>query len=64
MICMSEEKQKSSTFFQMITLAASGASGKRIRLLDDIDWQKVIRYAREQGVLPLIGCALLHNPDI
>lgn len=64
MMCMSEENQKSSVFFQMITLAVSGASGKRIHLSDDIEWQKVIQYAREQGVLPLIGCALLHNPDI
>ena len=56
MMCMSEENQKFSAFFQMITLAASGASGMRIHLSDDIEWQKVIQYAQEQGVLSLIGC--------
>ena len=48
----------------MITLAASGASGKAVSFPDTIDWQNVIRYSREQSVLPLIGCACLHDPDI
>lgn len=61
---MSEDKQKFKAFLQMITLSASGASGKTICLSDIIDWQKVILYSQEQGVLPLIGCALLHDPDI
>lgn len=61
---MSEDKKKSEAFLQMITLSASGASGKAICLSDTIDWPKVIWYSQEQGVLRLIGCALLHNPDI
>lgn len=61
---MSEDKKKSKEFLQMITLSASGASGKAICLSDTIDWPKVIWYSQEQGVLPLIGCALLNNPDI
>ena len=61
---MSEDKQRSDAFGQMITLSASGASGKETGLPDRIDWQNVIRYSREQGVLPLIGCALLHDPEL
>lgn len=61
---MNEEKQKFKTFLQMITLSASGASGNAISPSDTIDWQRVILYSHEQGVLPLIGCALLHNSDI
>lgn len=61
---MNEEKQKFKTFLQMITLAACGAGGKAICISDTIDWNTVIRYSREQSVLPLIGCALLHNSDI
>lgn len=63
-ITMDEDKEKFQTFRQMITLSAVGASGKTICLSDAIDWQAVILYAQEQGVLPLIGCALLHNPDV
>ena len=48
----------------MIALSANGATGKAICLSDPIDWQSVIRYSQEQGVLPLIGCACLHDPDI
>ena len=61
---MSEEKWESGTFIQMIALAASGASGNVVSFSDTIDWQKVIRYSQEQSVLPLIGCACLHDPDI
>lgn len=61
---MDEAKQIFKTFLQMITLSASGASGNTICISDTIDWQKVILYSHEQGVLSLIGCALLHNPDV
>lgn len=61
---MSEENEKFQSFRQMIALSASGASGKAICLPDAIDWQAVFLYAQEQGVLPLIGCAMLHNPDV
>ena len=61
---MIEEKQKSETFFQMITLAASGATGKKVVISEKTDWPEVIRYAQEQCVLPLIGCAILHNPNL
>ena len=61
---MSKNEKPNQAFLQMIALAASGASGKAVRLSDPIDWQKVIPYAQEQCVLPLIGCTLLHNPDV
>lgn len=61
---MSEDNEKLQSFRQMIAISASGASGNAICLPDAIDWQAVILYAQEQGVLPLIGCALLHNPDV
>lgn len=61
---MNEEKQKLKTFLQMISISASGASGNKISFSDTIDWQSVIRYSCEQGVLPLVGCALLHNSDL
>ncbi len=61
---MDEDSEKIKTFLHMITLSASGASGKAICLSEPIDWPKVILYAQEQSVLPLIGCALLHNPDV
>lgn len=61
---MNEDTQKFKAFLQMITLSSAGASGKAICFSDTIDWPKVIRYAQEQSVLPLIGCALLHHPDI
>lgn len=61
---MSENKEKFQIFRQMIVLSASGASGKAICLSDTIDWPQVICYSQEQYVLPLIGCALLHNPDV
>lgn len=64
MMCMNEEKQKSGAFLQMIALAACGASGRAISLPGDVDWQRVTQYAREQSVLPLIGCAILQDPDI
>ena len=60
---MSEEKWESQALFQMIALATGGASGKNIYLSEETDWQSVMRYAQEHGVLPLVGCALLHEPD-
>ena len=61
---MSKNEKPNQAFLQMIALAASGASGKAVRFSDPIDWQKVIPYAQEQCVLPLLGCTLLHNPDV
>lgn len=61
---MNEDKRNSKTFLQMIGLSTSGASGNTICFSDTIDWQRVIQYSQEQGVLPLIGCALIHNPNI
>lgn len=61
---MGEDKEKFHTFRQMITLSASGATGKAIFLPNAIDWQAVILYAQEQGVLPLLGCAVLHDSDV
>ena len=57
---MSKNEKPNQAFLQMIALAASGASGKAVCLSDPIDWQKVIPYAQEQCVLPLLGCTLLH----
>lgn len=61
---MNEDKQKLKTFLQMISLSASGASGNTMSLSDTVDWERVIQYSYEQGVLPLIGCALLCNSDL
>ena len=59
-----EEKKISEAFLQMIALSASGAKGEKIYPSDTIDWSKVIQFSQEQGVMSLIGCALLHNSDI
>ena len=61
---MREEEKRSEAFLQMIALSASGAKGEKIYPPDTIDWSKVIQYSQEQGVMSLIGCALLHNSDI
>lgn len=64
MMYMSEEKQNSEIFFQMIALATSGATGRRICISDEIQWQKILCFAQEQGVLPLIGCAMMSDSGI
>lgn len=61
---MDDKKQNFKTFLQMISLSASGARGNALYLSDTIDWKRVISYSYEQGVLSLVGCALLHNPDM
>lgn len=61
---MNEDKEKFQAFRQMITISAMGARGKTICPSETIDWPKVILYAQEQSTVPLIGCGLLHNPDM
>lgn len=50
-------------FRQMMTLAAIGASGKKMDIAD-IDWCVVLCYAQEQASLSLVSVALLECPAI
>ena len=61
---MNKTDQNIKAFRQMIALAANGASGQTAYSPDDTDWSAVIQYAKEQAVLPLIGCALMNDSEI
>ena len=53
----------SPAFRQLMTLAATGATGKQTDIAD-VEWQSVVCRAQEQSVLSLVGVALMKHPDI
>lgn len=59
----SMERHKRASLIKCIQLSGAGARG--ILLGDDVaSWQDVIATASVQNVLPLVSCALLHNPNL
>lgn len=56
-------EQKNAALIECIKLSGVGARGLLLGD-DDISWQAVIATASVQNVLPLVSCALLHNPDL
>ena len=50
-------------FRQLISMVALGATGKKVDIVD-IDWRSVLCYAQEQSILPLLGIALIKNPEM
>lgn len=61
---MNDKETKNEAFLQMLALSAGGATEKTACVREGIEWPAVVRYAQEHSVLPLIGCALLCDPNI
>lgn len=60
---MTESKECTPAFRQLIKLATVGATGKKTEIAS-VDWQSVLRFAQEQSVVPLVSCALLVQTEI
>ena len=60
---MGNEEKSTTSFLQMIKLAAIGAT-KQGQIQEIDDWKAVIQHAHDQSVFPLIGCALFACPEI
>lgn len=60
---MTDRECASHAFCDLLELAAIGATGKKV-LIRVEDWPEVIKLSQEQFVLPLVGIALLKNPEI
>lgn len=54
----------SNDFHTLIRLASAGARGKRIACNNIEDWNRVYQLTAEQVAIPLLGSALLCNPDL
>lgn len=60
---MANKKLVPPEFYQFLTVVAAGASGKKVADVE-VNWPSVIRYAQEQAVFPLLGSALLVDPNM
>ena len=56
-------EQRIAALIECIRLSGAGARGLLLDK-DYVSWQDVIATASAQNVLPLVSCALLHNPNI
>lgn len=56
-------EQRIAALIECIKLSGAGARGLLLDN-DDVSWQDVIATASAQNVLPLVSCALLHNPNL
>ena len=56
-------EQRIAALIECIKLSGAGARGLLLAN-DDVSWQDVIATASAQNVLPLVSCALLHNPNL
>ena len=63
-----DEQVRNVCFQQVVALAAAGARGVEPQLPEKqkIDWPCVAQLAMQQGVLPIVGCAVMRNsnPDV
>ena len=56
-------EQRIAALIECIKLSGAGARGLLLGN-DNVPWQDVIETASAQNVLPLVSCALLHNPNL
>lgn len=63
-----DEQVRNVCFQQVVALAAAGARGLEPQLPEKqiIDWPCAAQLAMQQGVLPIVGCAVMRNsnPDV
>lgn len=60
-----DEQVRNVCFQQVVALAAAGARGLEPQLPEKqkIDWPCVAQLAMQQGVLPIVGCAVMRNSN-